>query len=174
MEVKEEILIAVPSEETYIPEKEIEPKVCVKRKPIYSFFKRTFDILSSLLGLFMLLLPLLIVALIVIIDSPGASPIYVQERIGKNGRKFKFYKFRSMIPNAEQMLDQLLEKNEMEGPAFKMKDDPRITRFGRFIRKTSIDELPQLWNVLKGERGIIETTKKNIGFSRVVAVNSIS
>ena len=72
------------------------------------------------------------------------------------------------------MLDQLLEKNEMEGPAFKMKDDPRITRFGRFIRKTSIDELPQLWNVLKGERGIIETTKKNIDFSRVVAVNSIS
>ena len=91
-----------------------------------------------------------------------------------NGRRFKFYKIRSMIPNAEQILDQLLEKNEMEGPAFKMKDDPRITRFGRFIRKTSIDELPQLWNVLKGERGIIETTKKNIDFSRVVAVNSIS
>lgn len=174
MEVKEEILITVPSEETYIPEKEFEPKVHIIKKPLYSFFKRAFDILSSFLGLIMLLLPLLIVALIVIIDSPGASPIYVQERIGKNGRKFKFYKFRSMIPNAEQMLDQLLEKNEMEGPAFKMKDDPRITRFGRFIRKTSIDELPQLWNVLKGERGIIETTKKNIDFSRVVAVNSIS
>lgn len=113
MEVKEEILITVPSEETYIPEKEFEPKVHIIKKPLYSFFKRTFDILSSFLGLIMLLLPLLIVALIVIIDSPGASPIYVQERIGKNGRKFKFYKFRSMIPNAEQMLDQLLEKNEM-------------------------------------------------------------
>lgn len=174
MEVKEEILITVPSEDTYIPEKEFEPKVHIKRKPLYSFFKRTFDILSSFLGLIMLSLPLLIVALIVIIDSPGASPIYVQERIGMNGRRFKFYKIRSMIPNAEQILDQLLEKNEMEGPAFKMKDDPRITRFGRFIRKTSIDELPQLWNVLKGERGIIETTKKNIDFSRVVAVNSIS
>ena len=84
-----------------------------------------------------------------------------------------------MVPNADQMLDSLLEKNEMEGPAFKMKDDPRITRFGHFIRKTSIDELPQLWNVLKadmslvGERGIIETTKKNVDFSKVVAVNSI-
>jgi lipopolysaccharide/colanic/teichoic acid biosynthesis glycosyltransferase len=107
------------------------------------------------MGLIILSVPLLIVALIVVIDSPGASPIYVQERIGKNGRKFKFYKFRSMIPNAEKKLDQLLEKNEMEGPAFKMKDDPRITRFGRFIRKTSIDELPQLWNVLKGDMSLV-------------------
>ena len=97
----------------------------------------------------------MIVAVIIVIDSPGASPIYVQERIGKNGRKFRFYKFRSMVPNAEQMLEQLLERNEMEGPAFKMKDDPRITRFGRFIRKTSIDEFPQLWNVLKGDMSLV-------------------
>ena len=89
------------------------------------------------------------------IDSPGAPPIYVQERVGKNGRKFKFYKVRSMIPNAEKMLDELLDKNEMDGPAFKIKDDPRITRFGRFIRKTSIDELPQLLNVLKGDLSLV-------------------
>lgn len=115
-----------------------------------------------------------------ILITVPSEEICVQERIGKNGRKFKFYKFRSMIPNAEKMLDQLLEKNEMEGPAFKMKDDPRITRFGRFIRKTSLDEFPRLWNVLKGdmslvvERGIIGTTKKNIDFSKIVTVNSIS
>ena len=155
MEVKDEILIAVPSKETSVPEKEPEPKIYINKKPVYAFFKRAFDIVSSLMGLIILSVPLLIVALIVVIDSPGASPIYVQERIGKNGRKFKFYKFRSMIPNAEQMLDQLLEKNEMEGPAFKMKDDPRITRFGRFIRKTSIDELPQLWNILKGDMSLV-------------------
>lgn len=143
------------------PEKSIDivhkstPIIHIQKKPIYSFFKRVFDIVCSFFGLIILMLPLFIVALIIIIDSPGASPIYVQERVGKNGRKFKFFKFRSMIPNAEQMLDQLLEKNEMEGPAFKMKDDPRITRFGHFIRKTSIDELPQLWNVLKGDMSLV-------------------
>lgn len=155
MEVKEEILITVPSEEMYVPAKEPEPKVYLKKKPIYAFIKRAFDIVSSIIGLIVLFVPLLVVALIILIDSPGASPIYVQERVGKNGRRFKFYKFRSMIPNAEQMLDQLLEKNEMEGPAFKMKSDPRITRFGRFIRKTSIDELPQLWNVIKGDMSLV-------------------
>lgn len=124
-------------------------------KTMYSCIKRIFDIISSLLGLFVLSVPLLLVAVIIMLDSPGAAPIYVQERVGKNGKRFKLYKFRSMIPNAEYMLDSLLDKNEMQGPAFKMKDDPRITRFGRFIRKTSIDELPQLWNVLKGDMSIV-------------------
>jgi lipopolysaccharide/colanic/teichoic acid biosynthesis glycosyltransferase len=167
-------VLNISSEDSIPQEKKTISIMQVPKKPVYSFFKRVFDIICSALGLIVLMVPLLIVALIITIDSPGASPIYVQERVGKNGHKFKFYKFRSMVPNAEKMLDSLLEKNEMEGPAFKMKNDPRITRVGSFIRKTSIDELPQLWNVLKGERGIIETTKKNIGFSRVVAVNSIS
>jgi lipopolysaccharide/colanic/teichoic acid biosynthesis glycosyltransferase len=79
----------------------------------------------------------------------------VQKRVGKKGREFKFYKFRSMVPNAENMLDSLLDKNEMEGPAFKIKDDPRITRFGKFIRRTSVDELPQLFNVLKGDMSLV-------------------
>ena len=127
----------------------------VKKKPIYQFFKRLFDIVLSVLGLIVLFLPLVIVCLIIMIDSPGASPIYVQDRIGKNGKRFRFYKFRSMCPNADTMLDSLLDKNEMEGPAFKMQNDPRITRFGRFIRKTSIDELPQLWNVLKGDMSLV-------------------
>lgn len=155
MDVKDKILITGPSEEAQVSVRESEPILYIKNKPIYTIFKRTFDIVCSLIVLIILFVPMLIVTLIVIIDSPGASPIYVQERIGKNGRKFKFYKFRSMIPDAEEMLDELLEKNEMEGPAFKMKDDPRITKFGHFIRKTSIDELPQLWNVLKGDMSLV-------------------
>lgn len=156
MEIKEEILITAPSEESLVPTKEPDMTMLnVEKKTIYSFFKRAFDIVSSLLGLILLLAPLLIIALIIVIDSPGASPIYVQERVGKNGHKFKFYKFRSMIPNAEHMIHELLQKNEMDGPVFKMKDDPRITRFGRFIRMTGVDELPQLWNVLKGEMSLV-------------------
>jgi len=154
MGVKEDILMAVPSMEENVLSKEREPKLYIK-KPIYTFLKRCFDIIGSIIGLIILLVPLLVVALIVVIDSPGASPIHVQERVGKDGRKFKFYKFRSMVPGAEQLLDSLMANNEMQGPAFKMKDDPRITRFGRFIRKSSIDELPQLWNVLKGDMSLV-------------------
>lgn len=143
-----EVLIAAPSQETA-------EKQATLKKPVYSFFKRCFDVVFSLLGLVVLFVPLLIVALIIVIDSPGASPIYVQDRIGKNGRKFRFYKFRTMVPNADQLLESLLDKNEMQGPVFKIKNDPRITRFGRFIRMTSIDELPQLWNVLKGDMSLV-------------------
>ena len=125
------------------------------RRVAYRFFKRSFDIIFSALGLIVLFIPLIIISLIIIIDSPGASPIYVQKRVGKNGKEFKFYKFRSMIPNAEKLLDGLLDKNEVKGPAFKIKDDPRITRFGRIIRRSSIDELPQLWNVLKGDMSLV-------------------
>ncbi len=134
---------------------DIAADIKVNNKKSYLFFKRCFDILCAAFGLTLLFLPLLVIALIIVIDSPGASPIYSQQRVGKNGRHFKFYKFRSMIPNADKMLDSLLEKNEMEGPAFKMKDDPRITRFGKFIRRTSIDELPQLWNVLIGNMSMV-------------------
>ena len=109
----------------------------------------------SLLALIVIFIPVSIILIIVMIEQPGVSPIYVQERVGKGGRKFKFYKIRSMIPEAENMLDSLLEENEMDGPAFKIKDDPRITPFGRFLRKTSIDELPQFWNVLKGDMSIV-------------------
>lgn len=129
--------------------------IYITKKPIYNFFKRILDIIFSFIGIMLLLVPFGILSLIIIIDSPGASPIYWQERVGKNGKKFKFYKFRSMVPNAEDMLDELLDQNEMTGPVFKMKDDPRITRIGHFIRMTSIDELPQLWNVLKGDMSLV-------------------
>lgn len=127
----------------------------IESKPYYDFFKRLFDIVCSLVSLIVLFVPLLILGLIIVIDSPGDSPIYVQKRVGKGGKEFNFYKFRSMIPKADNMLDKLLDKNEMDGPVFKIKDDPRITRIGRFIRKTSIDELPQLWNVLKGDMSLV-------------------
>ncbi len=127
----------------------------IKKKPVYSFFKRSFDIICSLFGLVLLSVPFLLIMLIIYIDSPGASPVYSQKRIGKNGKSFNFYKFRSMVPNAEAMLEQYLDQNEMQGPVFKIKHDPRITRVGRVIRKTSIDEFPQLWNVLKGDMSLV-------------------
>ncbi|MBQ8001182.1 MAG: sugar transferase [Ruminococcus sp.] len=127
----------------------------VEKKPVYSFFKRLFDIVFSVICLLVLVVPMAILALVIVIDSPGASPIYIQERIGKNGRRFKFFKFRSMVANADKMLDDLMHKNEMEGPAFKIKDDPRLTKVGKFIRRASIDELPQLLNILKGDMSFV-------------------
>lgn len=120
----------------------------------YWFVRRTQDIVLSGVALLILWPLMLITAGIIMFDSPG-NPIFAQDRVGRDGKVFRFYKFRSMVPDAESMLDDLLEYNEMEGPAFKIKDDPRITRVGRFIRKTSIDELPQLWNILKGDMSIV-------------------
>ena len=127
----------------------------VQAKSTYVFFKRLQDIVLSIFALIVLFPLLLLVALLIVIDSPGAGPIYVQTRVGLNGKKFRFYKFRTMVANADDLLAQLLAKNEMDGPVFKIKDDPRITRMGHFLRRTSIDELPQLINVLKGDMSIV-------------------
>lgn len=127
----------------------------LRTKRFYWMGRRAQDIFFSLLALIVLAVPMLIVALVIWIDSPGASPVFSQDRVGRDGRVFKFYKFRSMVPNAEAKLHEVLEQNEMDGPVFKMKNDPRITRVGRFIRKTSIDELPQLINILKGDMSIV-------------------
>lgn len=132
-----------------------EPEITIYEKPVYLAAKRCFDIVFSLLCIIVFTIPILFVMLLIVIDSPGASPIYTQYRVGKNGRVFKFYKLRSMVPEADQMLDSLLDQNEMEGPAFKISNDPRITRVGRVIRKTCIDELPQLWNILKGDMSFV-------------------
>ena len=121
----------------------------------YLFTKRLFDIVFSLIAIILLIPVFIIIALIVFVECPTASPIFVQERIGKNGIKFRFLKFRSMVPDAEKKLEALLDKNEMQGHAFKIKKDPRITPVGRFLRKTSIDELPQLFNVLVGHMSIV-------------------
>lgn len=91
-----------------------------------------------------------------LIESPGPL-VFSQVRVGKNGRRFKIYKFRSMYQDAEERKKELMAKNEMNGLMFKMQDDPRITKVGKFIRKTSLDELPQFWNVLKGDMSLIGT-----------------
>jgi len=127
----------------------------LRDKKYYWMGRRAQDIFFSLLALIVLAVPMALVALIIWIDSPGASPIFSQDRVGRDGKIFKFYKFRSMVPNAEAKLKEVLDQNEMDGPVFKMKNDPRITRVGHFIRKTSIDELPQLINILKGDMSIV-------------------
>ena len=122
---------------------------------VYWAVRRAQDILLSSLAL-VALSPLLLVTYAAIwIDSPGASPIFTQQRVGRNGKLFKMYKFRTMVANAEQLKDSLRGQNEMDGPVFKIKDDPRITRVGRFLRATSIDELPQLFNVLRGDMSLV-------------------
>ena len=130
-------------------------RTVAEEKKGYRFCKRVQDLVLSVAALAVLWPLMLLVAVVIVIDSPGAGPIFSQKRIGRGGKEFTFYKFRSMCPNAEEKLEELLQHNEMEGPVFKMKDDPRITRVGKFIRKTSIDELPQLWNVLRGEMSIV-------------------
>lgn len=121
----------------------------------YQTVKRFQDVVLSFIALVLLFPFMLIIALVIWIECPNASPIFVQDRVGKNGKVFRFYKFRSMVPNAEAKLQEVLNQNEMDGPVFKIKNDPRITHFGRFIRKTSIDELPQLFNVLRGDMSIV-------------------
>lgn len=104
----------------------------------------------------MLLWPFFVlICLIIVVDDPGAGPIFAQTRVGKDGRTFTMYKFRTMVADAEEMLDELLPRNEMDGPVFKIRNDPRITRAGRFLRRSSLDELPQLWNVLRGEMSLV-------------------
>lgn len=126
-----------------------------KEGPIYLFFKRAMDIIGSLCGIILLSPLLIIVALAIKIEDPKGSIFFSQKRCGKDNKLFPMYKFRSMVSNAEELLEELMEHNEMDGPVFKIKDDPRITKVGKFIRKTSIDELPQLFNILRGDMSIV-------------------
>ena len=127
----------------------------LRRDSDYWVLRRIRDVILSVAVLLVLWPFMLLIAVVIILDSPGAGPIFTQTRVGRDGKPFTFYKFRSMHPHAEEELEALLPYNEMDGPTFKMKEDPRITRVGRFIRKTGIDELPQLWNVLRGEMSIV-------------------
>ena len=122
-------------------------------KPIYEFFKRILDVICSVLALIVLSPAFLVTALAV--RSDGGPVFYTQTRVGKNNTHFKMYKFRSMCKNAENLQDDLMKYNEMDGPVFKIKGDPRITKVGKFIRKYSIDELPQLLNIVKGDMSIV-------------------
>jgi exopolysaccharide biosynthesis polyprenyl glycosylphosphotransferase len=120
----------------------------------YGFWKRVLDVVGSIVLLALLSPLLLVIALIVKFSSPGPI-IYKQKRVGKGGVEFPFYKFRSMYKDADKRLAELMGANEKEGPIFKIKDDPRITPIGKFLRKYSLDELPQLFNVLKGDMSLV-------------------
>ncbi|WP_137664025.1 sugar transferase [Enterococcus hulanensis] len=117
--------------------------------------KRVIDIVVSLLGLVVLAIPFGFVALLIKLEDPKGPVFFSQTRVGLNGNYFVLYKFRTMFVGAEEQLADLMEKNEIQGPMFKMKYDPRITRIGHFLRKFSIDEFPQLVNVLKGDMSIV-------------------
>lgn len=121
----------------------------------YAGVKRGLDILVSVAALLLGWPFLLLIAALIVIDSPGGGPFFVQERVGRDGKAFRMVKFRTMVPGAEAQLEALRDQNEMDGPVFKMRQDPRVTRFGAVLRKYCLDELPQLYNVLRGEMSLV-------------------
>jgi lipopolysaccharide/colanic/teichoic acid biosynthesis glycosyltransferase len=130
------------------------PKAVVRASAGYALIKRTIDVIGSLMALAILSVPMLITALLVRLESRGPA-FYWHYRLGENGVPFRFYKFRSMVVNAHEARGDLLEQNEVDGPIFKIRRDPRITRVGRWIRKTSLDETPQLLHVLQGRMSLV-------------------
>lgn len=128
-----------------------------KEIPLYMIaMKRLLDIIGAIVGLIITAVATIVIGPLIKLESPGPL-FFSQKRVGRNGRIFKIYKFRSMYADAERRKKELMEQNEMNGLMFKMTDDPRITKIGKFIRKTSLDELPQFWNVLKGDMSLVGT-----------------
>lgn len=123
--------------------------------PSYIFSKRCFDFLASLFGLILLSWVFLIIGILIKVDDPHGKIFYSQTRLGKGGREFQMWKFRSMVSGADKMVDKLLQRNDVQGAMFKIKNDPRITRIGRVLRRYSLDELPQLYNVLVGDMSLV-------------------
>lgn len=130
-------------------------KETVEKRRFYLLTKRIMDFTGSIFGLLLLLPAFILVAIFIKLEDPKGPVFFYQTRVGKNGKEFKMYKFRSMVTDAEERLKELLKYNEVSGAMFKMKDDPRITKIGKFIRKTSIDELPQFINVLLGDMSLV-------------------
>lgn len=121
----------------------------------YRFIKHLFDVVASSVAVVILSPVFLIIAIAIKINDPAGPVFYTQTRVGKDGKPFKMFKFRSMVTNADELLEKLRDQNEVEGAMFKMKEDPRITKVGKFIRKYSLDELPQLLNVVGGSMSIV-------------------
>jgi len=128
--------------------------IIAKKSRSYLVIKRLMDIVLSSIALVFLLIVMIPIAIAIVVED-GFPIFFNQDRNGLNGKVFKMYKFRSMCRNAQQMHFDMLEENELDGPAFKMKDDPRITKVGKFLRRSSLDELPQLINIIKGEMSIV-------------------
>ena len=121
----------------------------------YLFAKRIMDVILVLLPMPLLLPVFLLIGFLLKLESPNGPVMFTQNRTGKNGKRFKMYKFRSMVPNAEELKTELAHLNELKWPDFKITNDPRVTRVGNILRKTSLDELPQLLNVLKGDMSLV-------------------
>ncbi len=121
----------------------------------YPVLKRTIDIVLAFFGLLFLLPLFAAIAVLIKLEDPRGKVIFRQIRVGKDEKPFPMYKFRSMVSNAEELKKQLLARNEVSGAMFKMRNDPRVTRIGRVLRRTSMDELPQLWNVLVGHMSLV-------------------
>lgn len=136
---------------SYIPEENL----AISQAASYLFAKRVIDVLGAVTGLIFLAPLFLVIFCLIKLELPKEPVFFKQKRIGINGKSFYMYKFRSMVTNAEALKEMLRDKNEASGPVFKIKSDPRVTKTGKFIRKTSIDELPQLVNVLKGEMSLV-------------------
>ena len=146
----------------YIEQDKVDAKTREKLEAIieksYATFwrgKRLFDIFFATLILLFFLPLMAVIAIVIVIDDPSAGPFYKQIRVGRHGKEFYMYKFRTMRANADKMIEELAKQNEMDGPVFKIKEDPRITRVGKYLRKLSLDELMQFFNVLKGDMTLV-------------------
>ena len=146
----------------YIDQDKVDERTRVKLEAIieksYASYwkkKRLFDIFFATLILLFFLPLMAIIAIVIVIDDPHGRPFYKQIRVGRHGKEFYMYKFRTMRVNADKMIEELAKRNEMDGPVFKIKDDPRITRVGKYLRKLSLDELMQFFNVLKGDMSLV-------------------
>jgi lipopolysaccharide/colanic/teichoic acid biosynthesis glycosyltransferase len=132
----------------------VEMAAASRKRRVQLSLKRGLDLAGATVGLIALSPLMALIACAIKIDSSGPV-LFVQERAGEDGKPFRMYKFRSMVAEAEEMLERLVDIERLPSPAFKIRDDPRVTRMGRVLRRTSLDELPQLWNVLKGEMSLV-------------------
>ena len=141
--------------ERYYRPYKVDTSAVLKARRSYWLVKRTIDVICACIAL-VVLSPVMLICLAAIwIEDPKGSPIFTQDRVGRDGKVFRFYKMRSMHVDAEEKLEELLSENEFDGKAFKIKDDPRITKVGKFLRNASLDELPQLLNIIKGDMSIV-------------------
>jgi lipopolysaccharide/colanic/teichoic acid biosynthesis glycosyltransferase len=154
-DVGDQSIYSLPASSEFYWIEKIDPKEALFQGTAYLFTKRIMDLTLILLAMPILLPVFLLIALLIKIESPNGPVIFEQNRTGKGGKRFKMYKFRSMVPNAEELKKELAHLNELKWPDFKITNDPRVTRIGNILRRTSLDELPQLINVLKGEMSLV-------------------
>jgi lipopolysaccharide/colanic/teichoic acid biosynthesis glycosyltransferase len=154
-DVRDQSIYSVPASSEYAWIEKIDPNEALLRGGAYFSAKRVMDLTLILLAMPILLPVFVLIALLIKIESPDGPVIFAQSRTGKGGKRFKMYKFRSMVPNAEELKKELAHLNELKWPDFKITNDPRVTRIGNILRRTSLDELPQLLNVIRGDMSLV-------------------